>query len=463
MNIFVIVTDSMRKDAIGVYGSNIKTPNIDSLGKDGAVFTNAFSEGLPTLPTRTTWWTGRYTFPVRGWQPFEPSDLLLAEVLWDRGFTSCLVSDTYHMHKPVYNCGRGFDTVVWVRGQEYDSWIVDDIPVDINKYHRLKGDETDDLWRPRFEQYLKNTSWYKGEEDYCIARVFKEAIRWLEYITEKQKDKLFLWIDAFDPHEPWDPPEPYRGMYDPGYKGQELIDPVPGLIEGYMTQEELNHTRSLYHGEVTFVDKWIGVFLEALKSLGLYEESIIIYTSDHGEPFGEHGIVRKARPWNYSELVSIPLIVKHPMLSMGKFIDSIVQTTDLMPTILDFLQIKKDTLVLNYLAPLSTGTFPQDMVSLSKNIIMEGHSLAPLMAGEVDKVRDYAFIGHFKQSWTIRDLNYSFHLFLEDSRQSELYNLRVDPGEKNNIIDREPEVAGELERRLKDFASDIIEKRRKGL
>jgi arylsulfatase A-like enzyme len=151
------------------------------------------------------------------------------------------------------------------------------------------------------------------------------------------------------------------------------------------------------------------------------------------------------------------------MLSMGKFIDSIVQTTDLMPTILDFLQIKKDTLVLNYLAPLSTGTFPQDMVSLSKNIIMEGHSLAPLMAGEVDKVRDYAFIGHFKQSWTIRDLNYSFHLFLEDSRQSELYNLRVDPGEKNNIIDREPEVAGELERRLKDFASDIIEKRRKGL
>ncbi|HOL55218.1 MAG TPA: sulfatase-like hydrolase/transferase, partial [bacterium] len=302
-----------------------------------------------------------------------------------------------------------------------------------------------------------------GEEDYCIARVFKEAIRWLEYITEKQKDKLFLWIDAFDPHEPWDPPEPYRSMYDPGYKGQELIDPVPGLIEGYMTQEELNHTKSLYHGEVTFVDKWMGVFLEALKSLGLYEESIIIYTSDHGEPFGEHGIVRKARPWNYSELVSIPLIIKHPMLSMGKFIDSIVQTTDLMPTILDFLQIKKDTLVLNYLAPLSTGTFPQDMVSLSKNIIMEGHSLAPLMAGEVDKVRDYAFIGHFKQSWTIRDLNYSFHLFLEDSRQSELYNLRVDPGEKNNIIDREPEVAGELERRLKDFASDIIEKRRKGL
>ena len=120
MNVFVIVTDSMRKDAIGAYGSNVETPHPDSLARDGTIFTNAFSEGLPTLPTRTTWWTGRYTFPVRGWQPFELSDLLLAEALWDRGYTSCLISDTYHMHKPVYNCGRGFDTVVWVRGQEYD-------------------------------------------------------------------------------------------------------------------------------------------------------------------------------------------------------------------------------------------------------------------------------------------------------------------------------------------------------
>lgn len=463
MNVFVIVTDSMRKDAIGIYGSNVKTPNIDSLGKDGIVFTNAFSEGLPTLPTRTTWWTGRYTFPVRGWQPFEPSDLLLAEVLWDKGYTSCLVSDTYHMHKPVYNCGRGFDTVVWVRGQEYDPWIVDDIPVDISKNHRLRGDGSDVLWKPRFEQYLKNASRFKSEEDYCVARVFKEAIRWLEYITKKQKDNLFLWIDAFDPHEPWDPPELYRSMYDPEYKGQELIDPVPGLVEGYMTQEELNHTKALYYGEVTFVDRWIGIFLDALKSLGLYEESIIIYTSDHGEPFGEHGIVRKARPWNYSELVCIPLIIKHPMLQKGKIIDSIVQTTDLMPTILDFLQINKDTLVLNYLAPLSTGTFPQDMVSLSKNIIIEGHSLVPLMRGDTDKIRDYAFIGHFKQSWTIRNLKYSFHLFLEGSKPSELYNLEVDPGEKNNIINQEPEVAEELERILKTFANDIIERRNKGL
>ena len=461
MNVFVIVTDSMRKDALSCYGGKAKTPNIDSLGKDGIVFTNAFSEGLPTLPTRTTWWTGRYTFPFRGWQPFESSDLLLAEVLWDKGYTSCLVSDTYHMHKPVYNCGRGFDTVIWVRGQEYDPWIVDDIPVDITKYHRLKGDSTDNLWKPRFEQYLRNVSWYKSEEDYCVARVFKEAIRWLEHITKKQKDRLFLWIDAFDPHEPWDPPEPYRNMYDPGYSGQELIDPIPGPVEGYMTPEELQHTKALYYGEVTFVDKWIGIFLEVLKDLGLYDESLIIYTSDHGEPFGEHGIVRKARPWNYEELVRIPLIIRHPDLPRGKEIDSIVQTTDLMPTILDVLQIDQNSLVLEFLAPLSTGTFPQDMVLHSKGIKLEGHSLVPLMNGELTKIRDYAFIGHFRQSWTIRNLEYSFHLFVDNSKSPELYDLKNDPGEKHNIIDRERAIAEELEKILRGFVSEIIERRRK--
>lgn len=461
MNIFVIVTDSMRKDALGCYGGKAKTPNIDSLAKDGVLFTNAYSEGLPTLPTRTTWWTGRYTFPVRGWQPFESSDLLLAEVLWDKGYTSCLVSDTYHMHKPVYNCGRGFDTVVWIRGQEYDPWIIDDINVDIYKYHRLRGDSSDSLWKPRFEQYLKNVSWYKTEEDYCVARVFKSAIEWLQRIIRKRKDKLFLWIDAFDPHEPWDPPEPYRRMYDPNYSGQELIDPVPGLVEGYMTEEELKHTVALYHGEVSFVDRWLGVFLEELKSVGLYDDSIIIYTSDHGEPFGEHGIIRKARPWNYEELVHIPLIVKYPCIPGKKVVESIVQTTDLMPTILDMLGINRDSLTLDFLAPASTGTFPQDMRLYSKKILLEGKSMLPLIKGEVEKIREYAFIGHYKQSWTIRNLDYSFHLFIDGSKKSELYNLKTDPWEKDNIIEKEPQIAEELERVLKNFVDEIVHERRR--
>ena len=90
------------------------------------------------------------------------------------------VTDVYHMHKPVYNCGRGFDSVAWVRGQEYDPWVVDDRQVDIGKWHRLMGDDSDALWQPRFEQYMKNRDHFSKEEDWFPPRVTQEAIRWLD-------------------------------------------------------------------------------------------------------------------------------------------------------------------------------------------------------------------------------------------------------------------------------------------
>ena len=412
MNVVVIVADSSRVDHLGCYGSHVKTPNIDMLAVEGTVFEQGFSEGLPTLPTRTTWWTGRYTFPFRGWQQLEHSDLLLAEVLWNRGYTSALISDTYHMHKPIYNYGRGFDTVVWVRGQEYDPWIVDpNIHVDLTKYHRLRGDETDDLWRSRFEQYLRNTSWMKSEEDYFAARVGKETIRWLEYIVKEEgkRDKLFLWVDFFDPHEPWDPPQPYRQMYDHDYEGQELIDPVPGNVVGYMTTQELNHTRALYAGEVTFVDKWIGKILDKIRDLGLYKNTLIMFTSDHGEPLGEHGYIRKAKPFNYEELVHIPWIIRHPEgVGRGKRVKAIVQTVDLMPTILNFLSVPTDEIELPFLAP-TKSMFPQDKKVASMKVRLHGHNLLPLIIGDLEKVRDYAYIGHYGRQWSIRSHEWSYH------------------------------------------------------
>jgi len=458
LNVVVIITDSLRVDHVGCYGSHVETPNVDRLAEDGTVFEQAFSEGLPTLPTRTTWWTGRYTFPFRGWQPFENSDLLLAEVLWNRGYKSALISDTYHMHKPIYNCGRGFDDVIWVRGQEYDPWIVDpDIDVDIAKVHRLRGDESDKLWKPRFEQYLRNVSWVRVEEDYFVARVVKRAVAWLERTVELkgQRDNLFLWVDCFDPHEPWDPPEPYRSMYDRGYEGQELIDPVPGDITGYMTPSELKHTRALYAGEVTFVDKWVGVLLDKLRELDLYDETLIMYTTDHGEPLDDHGYVRKAKPYNYEELVHIPWIIKHPeKVGRGKRIGAIVQTVDLMPTILDFLEIDIEGLELPYLAP-TKSMFPQDIKVSSKEVRLHGHGLIPLMRGEVEKIRDYAYIGHYRRQWSIRNQEWSYHLTIDGSKGPELYNLEKDPTEQGNLIDEDRDVAANLDRELRRFVDEI--------
>ena len=471
MNVIIIVTDSLRADHCGCYpicleynGKKVSTPNFDRLAADGTAFLHAYSESLPTLPTRTTWWTGRVGFPFRGWQTFEHDDYLLAEVLWDKGYTSALFTDTYHMHKPTYNCGRGFDTVGWVRGQEYDPWIIDDRAVDLDLWHRLRGDESDNLWRPRFEQYLKNRSVLNSEEDWFAPRVTQKAVQWLDdqVRTKGCKDQLFLWVDYFTPHEPWDPPEPYWDMYkDPNYTGQDIIDPVAGPTAGYLTDDEVQRVKSLYAGEVTFVDKWAGELLDHLRELGIYEDSLITWLSDHGEPFNEHGIIRKARPWNYEELVHIPWLLKLPASLRDEIgnvpaqSDALVQPTDFMPTVLDVLNIPTP-LPLSYKAPRSAGSFPQDM-TLAENVVeLHGNSLLPLLRGDTDRVRDFAFTGHHKQSWAIQNQEWRYQLFLKgDKKGPELFHRPNDPYDQKNVIQENQEIADEMELTLRRWLTDL--------
>lgn len=433
MNIIVIVADSLRTDHLGCYGSSVQTPHLDQLAADSTVFEQAYAENLPTMPCRTAWWTGQYLFTERGWQPFELSDYLLAEVLWDKGFTSAFITDVYHMHKPAFNCGRGFDTTTFIRGQEYDPWIVDEsVEVDIDTYHRLRGDESDGRWRANFAQYMRNVSGFETEEDYFAARVVKEAVAWLEGVTQTQKDNLFLWVDLFDPHEPWDPPSPYREMYDPDYNGQALIDPVPGPVEGYMTEAELEHTRALYAGEVTYVDAWIGVLLDRMKDLGVYDNSLIVFMSDHG-------IVRKARPWNYEELAHIPWLMRHPDgLGHGQRISSFIQPPDLMPTLLAMLGLPR-TLTLPY-----TGAERELTV----------RSLLPLLTGEVESIRDVAVTAHYGKQWSLRTAQWTY-LYNLDGSSPELYDRQADPREQHDLWPANQAVGDALELRLRRFADTV--------
>ena len=211
MNVVVIVNDTQRWDYLGCYGNNwIKTPNLDKLASESAVFDYCYAEGLPTIPTRTTFFTGRFTFPFRGWQRLEPTDILLAEVLWNKGYTNALITDVYHMHKPTMAFERGFDFTQHIRGHEADPWVLDEsIEVDVDRYHKAHGN--DKSVRAQIAQYLRNIHWWRGEEDTFVARCVNGAAKWLE--EQPKKDNLFLWLDCFDPHEPWDPPEPYRSMY----------------------------------------------------------------------------------------------------------------------------------------------------------------------------------------------------------------------------------------------------------
>ena len=469
MNVIVVMADSFRKDHLGCYGNRwIKTPNIDKMASEGILFDYAYAEGLPTIPVRTSLFTGRYTLPFQGSQPLEKDDLLLAELLWNKGYISALISDTYHMHKPQRGFAHGFDYVEWIRGQEHDPYILDrDVESLLKKYseknwniyynssekpqiQRYLRDHRSSSLKEAFEIYLRNISDWRGEEDHFIAQVVKAGISWLnKKISEGRRKNLFLWLDCFDPHEPWDPPSPYDEMYAvPEYDGLPIILPPPGDAS-YLNLSELRHVRAQYAGEVTLVDKWVGVFIEEVEKLGLFENTLIIFLSDHGEPLGEHGIIRKARPWPYEELSHIPLIMRFPdnLGIHGRRIKSFAGTPDIMPTILDFLEVEKPK-------------------------TMHGRSLLPLIfEGERSGGQDFGISGWYNVSWSIRDHDWSFFLWLAPPqlpsarRDNELYKANMDflplePSkyepekdlpEKENLIEGEPEVANYLKSKLENF------------
>jgi arylsulfatase A-like enzyme len=430
MNVIMLINDTWRWDYLGCYGNDwIKTPNLDRLAAEGTLFEYFYPENLPTIPTRTTFFTGRFTFPFRGWQRLEPNDVLLAETLWNKGYSTAMVTDVYHLHKPSMAFERGFDFTRHIRGTEGDPYVIDtSIEVDVDKFY--KGDGKDKAVKAQLEQYLRNVHDWKSEADTLVAQTLMAGAKWLE--EQKKRNNLLLWVDCFDPHEPWGPPPPYNRMYtDPDYRGKDIIHPIPGPVEGYLTPEELNHIKMLYAGKVTLCDHWIGRFLDRVKELGLYDNSLIIFTSDHGAPFGEHGYIKKAQPGLHEELVHIPLIIRHPKgLGAGERIKALTQATEIMPTILDFLDQK-----------------------LPRKV--HGKSLLPLIAGEVDSIRDYAYCGHFKRNWNIRNHEWAFTLNFDKGAENELYNLKEDPGEQNNLVASTPQKAMELELELRRFVASL--------
>ena len=477
MNVIVIVADTWRFDYLGCYGNDwIRTPNIDRLATESTVFENAYAEGCPTVPTRRALLTGRYTLPYRGWGPLLSEDKTLADILWSQSVWTALITDTGPMHMPGYGYERGFDFARYFRGQQFDYFYRNDpCDLDPDRFHKPAFDprqpdqELPASLHARHEltDYLPLRQKWQGEEDQYAAKVCCAAMDWLEDVDRERP--FLLWLDCFDPHEPWDPPSVWdadlKCPYDPDYDGIEVINPAPTVADYFLTDREAHHLRMLYAEKVTMVDRWLGKVLDRLKALDLYDDSLILFLSDHGQPLGNHehghGIVRKCRPWPYEELAHIPLIVRYPGADHQR-ISSFVQTVDVAPTILDFL----------------------DVADGAES--MQGASLLPLIRGDKEKLRDFAIAGYFNFSWSIITDDWSFINWIDTKDMTdpmkqlsmygfaeleentsvwtctpgsvaeipevnELYDRRRDPFQLNNLLDKEPEAASEAHEALMKF------------
>lgn len=159
------------------------------------------------------------------------------------------------------------------------------------------------------ERYPANIDEMEGED--CFpARVFGEASRWLR--MNRSHEKAFLWVDSFDPHEPWDPPNSFNKYTSPCYSGPRLILPMGGEATNWASEEEIDFIRGLYAGEASLVDHWFGFFYETLEELGYLESSIILVLADHGHPLADHGKFLKGADRLYNELLKVPFLVRLP-------------------------------------------------------------------------------------------------------------------------------------------------------
>ena len=451
MNVIFIMNDTFRQDHLGCYGNEwVKTPNLDRLAESSVVFDRAYIASHATLPARTDLYTGKYAFLYRGWSPLHPEDVILPEIIGKQGYTSMFIFDTTPMGQDSYNYMRGFTGWEMIRGHHEDRWKTDPtVPIVWPAApYKLKN-------LNRTIQYMRNKADWRYEKDYVAPRTFTAAIEWLE--RNHTRDGFLLWIDTWDPHEPFDPPAHYLKLYaDPEYDGDQVIYPQYGR-SGYMTEDEMEHVRALYAGEVTMVDWWIGYLLDKVEQLGLLDNTLIIHTSDHGHILGEHDL--HGKPGGlvgplYEVTTRLPLMIRHPEgLAAGKRIPTIVQPPDLLPTILEFLDV-----------PVPDG--------------VQGQSLWPLISGEVAKLHDYAFSGRFPrclagaamagpsqtmitydgfvgpddvaEDITVTDEQWSLILRAR-GRPSELYNLEDDPDQNENVIADNLDIAVKMQQALAEF------------
>jgi arylsulfatase A-like enzyme len=433
MNLIVICIDSLRRDHLGCYGNSwIRTQNFDRFAKESVVFDGFNLNAIPTVPFRRALMLGRRIWPFKdavkpakdaisilGWQPLEMSEMTLQDALQRAGYVTGMISDVENNFRPGCNFHKGFHSWQFLRGQEGDHAGTGTSTMNVDRFMHPALENT--RAQEFLEQYLRNIDNRRTEEDYFAPRVFRKAQEWLER-NARQYEKFYLYIDSFDPHEPWDPPQEYVDFYDPGYKGKEIIFPQAGPIED-ITPEELKHIRALYAGEVSMVDRWFGHFMEKFYNMGLDKNTIVLLVSDHGHPLGEHGIIRKLEHVLYPELLDAMLMMKIPDASYyGKRVKEIVQEYDIAPTLLSLLNVE----------------IPD---------AMDGVDFWPVVTGDREKIHEYAAGGYNAYAY-VRDHRYHYFRSLKDATQRFLFNLKKDPDMKENVIETEPEAATLMEERL---------------
>jgi arylsulfatase A-like enzyme len=413
-NIVILAVDSLRADHLGCYGYSRQTsPNIDRIAKEGVLGENFFCSALPTHPSFTSLYTGQH--PIRhnivshgGAAKLATDTPLLAQLALRNGYTTCAVDNL--MRERLW-FGRGYEFYI-----------------DPGQRRTLS---------------------------LCVTaeELNRRAIPW---IREHREEPFFLFMHYWDPHAPYNAPEKYRDLfyqgeaYNPANRSLETFwsTPMGALARDTWLSSDSGvitdavYVEAMYDQEIRHVDEGIGELVSTIDDCGLGENTIIAIIGDHGESMTEHDIFFDHYGL-YEPTLQIPLIVRAPgRLPAGSRLPFLLQNHDLTPTLLE-----------------GAGIMPPRT--------MDGQSFWKLLTGETSQGGREEIICcecTMQAQWCLRTRDHKFIVSREqdiDRPARELYDLRSDPKEERNIVEEQPQLASEMERRLESWIADQLRQLRR--
>lgn len=421
------------------------SPTIDKLAKEGVLFTQAISNGCATQASFPAILTSTYFSKYNDIPYLSENRMTITEVLKDNSYSTAAFHSNAWLSRN-FNYDKGFDTFVDFekRGRPKTKEEIDKMDADIvqsNIIRHLKDiskrrlNPTNPLykWSRKLYRYYS----YKVSLPYVKAEIVNRMAKsWLE---ENSPDKFFLWLHYMDVHVPYKPPSEYIKRFHSkninDFKKIRLIE-SPKQTNS-ISKKDFEALIALYDSSIYYVDQCIGKFLNDLKEFGVYNDTLIIITADHGEQFNDHGEFYHNPPKLYDELIHVPLIMFHVDDSFEeRIIKHQVELLDLSPTIIDYLENK------------SIGNF-------------QGKSLMPTIRGEEEKgssgvISETAFSGrknNLPLLISYRTEKWKYIIDME-KKELELYNLQDDPGEITNVIAEYPEQEEHFESLLSQHISN---------
>ena len=468
-NILWICTDQQRYDTIGALGNPyVSTPNIDRLVNDGVAFTHAFCQSPICTPSRASFLTGMYpsTVHVNGngneYFPNRPPLVtrMLAEAGYDCGLIGKLhlasaygrverrVNDGYrywqYSHAPRDDWQKGHDYADWVRAKGY-----------------ILGELTKKVEGVPAE--LHQTTW-------CAEKT-------IDFIREDRDTPWLASVNIYDPHPPFNPPQSYREMFNPAEmpgplfretdleqqkrlgavdfqsrgRSPEKLDiknPIvpqsprssPTADADSVSERDAKSLQAAYYAMIKLIDNQVGRILETLEETGQREQTVILFTSDHGEMLGDHGLIQKGCRF-YEGLVRVPLIFSWPgHFESGVKSDELVELLDIAPTLLE----------------LAGLTVPDRM---------QGKSLLPILQGKApdDHHRDFVRCEYYDAvdlpdgtfATMYRDRSHKLVVY-HGHQHGELYDLEADPDEFENLWDEPGSQGLKLDLMKRSYDSSML-------